>query len=201
MPLSLIVMALFCVILGGFGVFSSVSTWIGEEPDSGASDTFKGELEKSLDEVSPDVQAQLRLMLNDQELLGNVEGILMAYRKAFPRDMTAESFSFVVSLLSLAAGVGIFMRRDRARQLMMLFFVVAAIYVGWLGYYLIPRVMLLLTSLGQTFPSGMLPTGASVEDVLWTAWAGLTLLVVLLHGGIVLWLRKPSIRKVFRQIA
>lgn len=102
--------------------------------------------------------------------------------------------SFLLSLLSLVAGIGILARRDWARRLCMAFFVVATLAaIGW-GYAILPGLVRVLGAYTVLYGGALDP---QVEELIRGYWLLVWVSMTALHAGLVVYLMRHKVREVF----
>jgi hypothetical protein len=196
-PLGWVAMlGLSCIVLGAIGIYMGIDAWL-SPPSTGGS--VQEELLKGLGGASPEERQALEsFMKNDatKQLLEQMDG---AAGGLIPNRGLYDVSSFILSLLSLAAGIGTMMRREWGRLLMIAFIALATLALFYFTYTMIEPLAGMLVQFGGTSKSATAPATSRMASSFTGYWALLCGVFLLLHGGIIFFLCRPRIKETFRK--
>ena len=196
MPISLLLLALFGLLIGAWGVVSEGMSLFESEVEEESFSDMLARLEGEAPLEQKDAIAAFR---KSPEMIGQVEDIFASLDGLLPMPGVYRTANLIFAVMALAAGIGILKRKDWGRKLEIGFIVAATLFAGGYGYFLVPGIGRLAANLAQTMGAGNSIEPSSLESSLYLGWTLLVLLFVLLHGLIVWYLMRPSVRDVFSE--
>lgn len=191
LPLGVIFLAIVGIGGGGLGVSCGLPSLFSSADERG--------IQEMLDELAelgtPEYKQLSESLRSDPEMLERLENTVAATHNIIPGRKLFEFLNILLSALSLAAGVGLMMRKEWGRKMEIWFIVAAtALVFGW-GYLMIPGIVNLFDVVSVQFEVQIVEEGIAGTLYLW--WSVMAIVFGLLHAGIVLYLMRPNVKAAF----
>jgi hypothetical protein len=197
-PLGLLAFGIICIALGGMGIMGEIwsmasSAMFGQQ-DVGAmiDEALKG-MEDS--QLPPEYMDIIKGMNDNGAMRDKMVEIAQKVENLVPMRWAFDLTSVVLSILSLAAGIGLVSRKDWGRVGSMWFIGLATVAVVIWGYAMLPGLISLLDSyVGMYGAKGLAP---GMADTIYGYWLGTWMALALMHAMLVVYLNTEKVKRVF----
>ncbi len=217
---SLIVLAVFSIAFGGCGVWAAISGYTSGMHEMSHSefmknwnDLLEGKDDALNDNVylrwfGPDQEEirQFRRMMADPIFKENVRmttemvsELFQLYETLVPDRTLFLLVNLLLSLMALAGGAAMLNRADWGRQTEIVFLFLATLVTAYMGFKAIPPLAAFAGRMAEMAPLGGRIDPEVMQNHMKAAWSAICLLFALMHGGIIWYLMRPSVRAIFEK--
>jgi|GEM_PF-2789495 len=204
LPALIWMLAIFGILLGGCGMMQVAGSWISMGIDDDMMSAVlrmsgMPDMEKQLEQLEQEMQGMQRyggtnmnsMMEQAQKLSDKLNAEIVPYPAA------VNLGEALLSLMALAAGIGLLMRKRWAWLMEIWLLVLATVFTIVVTGFAIEGMMMLYDALMEMLYSGPAISMPWLGPTLYIMWAALSAILILLHGLIIYYLYRPNIRRIY----